>query len=106
MGSKMTERRKIENRIVARMQLPPGPMEAGTIWTPKKVDQWIDDAARTILALPTGIRQRVTLKVDVVHKSSEAYGYPSTAPAVLPGSEAVRDAETVMTWLLWVERRV
>lgn len=101
----MTERRKIENRIVARMQLPPGPMEAGTIWTPKLVDKRIEDAALTIPALPTGIRRSITLKIDVVHKASEAYGYSITSSRVMPGSEAIRDAFEVMEWLRWLSPR-
>jgi hypothetical protein len=100
----MTDR-KIEDRITARMKLPPGPIEAGSIWTPSLVDARLEEASRALDALPSGLRQRITLKVDVVHAASDAYGYTNASARVLPSSEAIDRAYEAINWLQFLSQR-
>ncbi len=96
---------KIENRITARILPPRAPIEPGSVWTPAFVDMRLDRAAATLAELPTGLRRSITMKVDVVHRASEAYGYNEASTRVMPSSQDITDAEATLAWLHWLTDR-
>lgn len=80
------------------------------MWTPRKIEDRLEEAALTLRRLPnppgSGARGHGSSWPEYVHEAKHAYGYEEARMRVVPNAREISRMEEALEWLMLIEGRL